>query len=152
MMPSSRKGRGHKRIERRPVPITVSLAALLRQAVGERPAVKSDTVSHLLLRADGAPWRPEIADYRRPFISATKRAGLDPATVTFYALRHSSITRALLGGVPIRIVAAQHDTSVPMLEKTYSAHILDHSDGLARRALLDTQPSGANVVNLRGRP
>ena len=151
MMPSSKKGRGHKRIERRPVPITPGLAALLRQAAGERPASKSDTLSHLLLRADGAPWRPEIADYRRPFISAVKRAGLDPATVTLYALRHSSITRALLGGVPIRIVAAQHDTSVPMLEKTYSAHITDHSDALARRALLNTQPSGANIVSLRGR-
>jgi integrase len=151
MMPSSKKGRGAKRIERRPVPITPGLAALLRQAAGERPTAKSDTVAHLLLRADAAPWRPEIADYRPPFISAVKRAGLDPATVTFYALRHSSITRALLGGVPIRIVAAQHDTSVPMLEKTYSAHITDHSDAVARRALLDTQPPGANVVNLRGR-
>jgi len=152
MMPGSKKGRGHKKVTRRPVPITPSLAALLRQATGERPASKSDTVADLLLlRADGAPWRPEIADYRRPFISAVKRAGLDPATVTLYALRHSSITRALLGGVPIRIVAAQHDTSVPMLEKTYSAHITDHSDAVARRALLDTQPSGANVVNLRGR-
>jgi integrase len=148
MMPSSKKGRGRKRVERRPVPITPSLAALLRQAVGERSAAKSDTVAHLLLRADGASWRPEIADYRRSFMSAVKRAGLDPTTVTLYALRHSSITRALLGGVPIRIVAAQHDTSVPMLEKTYSAHITDHSDALARRALLDTQPSGANVVSL----
>jgi len=71
--------------------------------------------------------------------------------VTLYALRHSSIVRGLLGGVPIRVVAAQHDTSVPMLEKTYSAHITDHSDALARRALLNTQPSGANIVSLRGR-
>jgi integrase len=146
MMPSSKKGKGTKRITRQPVPIPLSLAALLRQAAGERPATDP-----LLLRADGAPWRPEIADYRRPFISAVKRAGLDPATVTFYALRHSSITRALLAGVPIRIVAAQHDTSVVMLERTYSQHILDVSDAVARRALLDTQPSGANVVNLRGR-
>src|SRR5262249_23932833 len=100
---------------------------------------------------DGAPWRPEIADYRRPFISAVKRAGLDPAKVTLYALRHSSITRALLAGVPIRIVAAQHDTSVPMLEKTYSAHISDHSDALGRRGLRDSAPAGENVVSLRGR-
>jgi integrase len=94
MMPSSKKGKGVKRITRRPVPITPSLAALLRQAVGERPAIKSDTVSHLLLlRADGAPWRPEIADYRVPFMAAVTHAGLDPATVTLYSLRHSSITR-----------------------------------------------------------
>jgi hypothetical protein len=58
----------------------------------------------------------------------------------------------LIAGVPIRVVAAQHDTSVPMLEKTYSAHITDHSDAVARRALLDTQPpSGANIVSLQGR-
>jgi hypothetical protein len=43
----------------------------------------------------------------------------------------------LLSGVPIRVVAAGHDTSVAMLEKTYRAFILDHSDSVSRRALLD---------------
>jgi integrase len=150
LMPSSKKGRGHKKITRRPVPITPSLAALLRQAAGERPAAKSDTVAHLLLRADGAPWRPEIADYRRPFMSAVKRAGLDPS-VTLYALRHSSIVRQLLAAVPVRLVAVAHDTSITMIEASYSRYIGDHADAALRRALLDTQPSGANVVNLRGR-
>jgi integrase len=152
MLPSSKKGRGRKRIERRPVPITPSLAALLRQAAGERPAIKSDSVSHLLLlRANGAPWQPAKADYRLLFINAVKRAGLDPARVTLYALRHSSIVRQLLSNVPVRVVASTHDTSIPMIEKSYSAYISDHSDAVARRALLDTKPSGANVVNLRGR-
>jgi len=146
MMPSSRKGRGHKRIERKPVPITTSLAALLCQAAGERPPM-----APLLLRADGVPWRPATADYRLPVISAISRAGLDPATVTLYSLRHSSIVRGLLHGVPTRVVAAQHDTSVPMLERSYSQHILDHSDAVARRGLLDTaQPSAVNVVTLPG--
>jgi integrase len=144
MMPSSRKGKGRKRIERRPVPITASLAAVLRRAAGERP-----TTDPLLLRADGAPWRPETADYRLPFMRAVERAGLDPTKVTLYSLRHSSIVRALLAGVPIRVVAAQHDTSVPMLERSYSAHILDYSDATARRALFETTPpSTANIVNL----
>ena len=72
--------------------------------------------------------------------------------MTLYSLRHSSIVRALLAGVPIRVVAAQHDTSVPMLERTYSQHILDHSDTVARRALLDTvQPAASNVASLPGR-
>ena len=53
-----------------------------------------------------------------------------------YALRHSSIIRALLAGVPVRIVAATHDTSVPMIEKTYSTHITDYADAIARRGLL----------------
>jgi hypothetical protein len=57
--------------------------------------------------------------------------------VTSYALRHSSITRSLLRGIPIRVVAHAHDTSVPMIEKSYSATIGDHSDALHRAALLD---------------
>jgi integrase len=36
MVPSSRKGRGNKKVARRPVPIPASLAARLRQAVGNR--------------------------------------------------------------------------------------------------------------------
>jgi hypothetical protein len=56
----------------------------------------------------------------------------DAATV-----RHSNIVRQLLANVPIRIVAVTHDTSVQMIEKTYSRHIGDHTDALARPALLD---------------
>jgi len=54
-----------------------------------------------------------------------------------YALRHSNIVRQLLGDVPIRVVAVNHDTSVTMIERTYSRYIGDHADALARRALLD---------------
>jgi len=75
------------------------------------------------------------------------RAGLDPSKVTIYALRHSAIVRQILAGVPIRVVAVNHDTSIVMLERTYSRYIGDHSDGLARRALLDTTiPPNDNVV------
>ncbi|MBV9824416.1 MAG: hypothetical protein JO001_01855 [Alphaproteobacteria bacterium] len=66
-----------------------------------------------------------------------------------YALRHSSIVRQLLAGVPIRVVAVNHDTSIAMLERTYSRHIGDHSDALARVALLDTAETVEdNVVPL----
>jgi len=37
-----------------------------------------------------------------------------------YALRHSSIVRMLLQNIPIRFVASLHNTSVAMIEKTYS--------------------------------
>jgi integrase len=126
MMPTSKKGRGQKQISRYPVPISASLAAKLRsnRSAGEP----------LLLR-QGARWRPY--NHRHPFAAVVIRAGLDPAIVTIYALRHSSIVRQLLANVPIRIVAAHHDTSVPMIEKTYSKYIGDHSDALTRRALLD---------------
>jgi integrase len=128
MMPSSLKGRGRKRVERRPVPIPASLAAKLRQAAAGKPFD-----APLLPRGDGGRW--QHADYFRPFTRAAAQAGL--AHVTAYALRHSSIIRALLANVPIRIVAASHDTSVPILERNYASYILDHSDSVSRRALLD---------------
>jgi hypothetical protein len=59
--------------------------------------------------------------------------------------------RALLGSVPVRVVAANHDTSVLQIERTYSKHIADHSDAVARQALLDLeQPVASNVRPLRG--
>jgi integrase len=143
MMPSSRKGRGHKRIERKPVPITADLAAKLERAAGNRAPTDP-----LLLRSDGKPWQPANADYRQPVINAVARAGLDPKTVTLYSLRHSSIVRALLAGVPARVCAVQHDTSVAMLERTYSAFIADHSDAVGRRGLLDVASPAANIVTL----
>jgi hypothetical protein len=72
-----------------------------------------------------------------PFQRVVRRAGLSPAEVTMYALRHSSIVRQLLRGIPARIVAVNHDTSITMLERTYSRHITEHSDALTREALLD---------------
>jgi integrase len=144
MMPSSLKGKGTKRIDRRPVPIPASLAAKLQQAAGDRPPG-----APLLLQPDGAP--RGMSDLRRPFRAIVEKAGLDPTEVTSYALRHSSITRQLLRGVPIRVVAHAHDTSVPMIEKSYSALISDHSDALHRAALLDLgAPPAANVVRLKG--
>jgi integrase len=143
MMPGSKKGRGHKRISRAPVAITPSLAAKLRQAAGDRALS-----APLLLKSDSAPWRPD--SHGQPFAAAVARAGLDPA-VTLYSLRHSSIVRQLLGNIPVRVVASTHDTSIPMIEKSYSAFISDHADALTRRALLDTaQPAAGNVVALPG--
>ena len=141
LMPTSKKGRGQKRIGRYPVPIPHSLAAKLRS---NRP------VEEPLLLRQGSHWRP--FDHRNPFRRAVERAGLDPGTVTIYALRHSSIVRQLLGNIPIRVVAAHHDTSVVMLERTYSKYIGDHSDALTRRTIIDlAAPSGGNNVAMAGR-
>jgi len=102
-----------------------------------------------LIKASGAPWRK--SDHSRLFARAARAAGQDSTVVTMYALRHSSIVRQILAGVPIRVVAVNHDTSIGMLERTYSRFIGDHADALARVALLDTtEPVGANVVPLRG--
>jgi integrase len=143
MMPSARKGRGRKRIERRPVPIPINLAIVLKQAGAGRP-----NEAPLLTKPSGDQWRS--FDHRHPFARAVTAAGLDPAEVTIYALRHFSVVRQLLANTPIRVVATLHDTSVVMIERTYSKFITDHSDALSRRALLDTtRLVGENVVALK---
>ena len=143
MMPSSKKGRGQKKILRRPVPIPESLGIRLRQA-GQGRAAQAP----LLLKPSGEPWRK--SDHTRLFARAVEQAGLDPAEVTAYALRHSNIVRQLLAHVPIRVVAVNHDTSIAMIEKSYSKYIGDHADAVTRPALLDlSQPAPAgNIVPL----
>ncbi len=136
MMPSSFKGRGHKRVTHRPVPITPALALALKKAKGNRP---NDAT--LLLKRDGTAWQQtSTVGHRDLFRRAVEQSDLNPGEITCYALRHSSIVRALLGGVPVAVAAQQHDTSVREIEAHYAAYILDHSDALSRRALLDTVP------------
>jgi integrase len=142
MMPSSRKGRGEKRVSHYPVAIPETLALKLKQAGKGRAS--SDT---LLCKSDGGAWSK--SEHSRPFRRAVINAGLDPSKVSIYALRHSSITRQLLAGVPVRVVAVGHDTSVLMVEKNYSKHIADHTDSLVRPTLLDLGETRANVVPLR---
>jgi integrase len=131
MMPASAKGRGKKAGVRRPVPIPPTLAARL----GEVAEGRGDHAP-LLRKPNGDRWQKN--DHSRLFARVVKSVGLDPEEVTIYALRHSSIVRQILANVPIRVVAAIHDTSVAMIERTYSAFIADHADALARAALLDT--------------
>jgi integrase len=150
LMPLSAKGRArNKRHERRPVPVTPALAAVLRQ---EAPPAERAHDAPLLTRADNSGWgHSRTRHHRNDFRAVIEAAGLDPDEVTLSALRHSSIVRQLLANVPIRIVATLHDTSVKMIERTYSRYIASHGDEIARRALLETNarpPSAANVVPL----
>jgi integrase len=149
MMPKSGKGgnrnRAQKRHERFSMPITPALAAKLRGAAKGR----ADDAP-LLLQGDGSAWpaSPPQACHRQVDNIVTE-IGLDPAVVTLYALRHSSIVRMLLQNVPIRLVASLHNTSVAMIEKTYSKHITEVSDDISRRALLQHEPpSGENIIAL----
>jgi integrase len=145
LMPLSAKGRRRdKRHERRPVPVTPALAAVLKQEAAGRPHD-----SPLLLRDNGERWgHGRRRHHRQDFRAVVEAAALDPDVVTLSALRHSSIVRMLLANTPIRIVATLHDTSVKMIERTYSRHIAEHTDALARRALLDIAPAIANIVPL----
>jgi integrase len=146
MMPSSRKGRGQRKITRKPVPIPLALARKLAQAAGDRAAD-----APLLTRADGAAWGS--SNHRQLvtlFGEVARQVGI---TCTAYSLRHSSIVRMLLAGMPIRLVGSLHDTSVGMIERSYSAFVADHGDAVARRALLDTSEPAADstIVRLRER-
>jgi hypothetical protein len=52
----------------------------------------------------------------------------------------------------VRIVAAKHDTSIPMIERNYSKYIADHTDVLSRRAMLDPSISSSdNAISLTQR-
>ena len=127
-----------------PVPITVSLAALLRELRGARAAD-----APLMIKGDGTRWQESNkSEHWNLFRAVAERGGFDPDVITSYSLRHSSICRALLKGVPVSIVARLHDTSAREIEAHYSAHILDAAgDTLSRKGLLQP-PAGDNVVAL----
>ena len=102
ILPSSLKGRNRRTRTRKPMPIAASLAQRLKQAAAERD------VSEPLLVLKGERW--SSAAHRLPFAEAAKAAGL-PNGATIYCLRHTAITRALLAGVPVRLVASSFDTA-----------------------------------------
>jgi integrase len=135
MMPVSRKGSGQKKARSIPVPITSVLADRLKGRSGV-----------LLKRADATPWGAVNLSYY--FACAMEGVTFNnPSKVTMYALRHTSIVRQLLANVPVRVVAALHDTSVVMIERNYSKYIADHADELARATL----PAPAEILSLDNR-
>ncbi|WP_398467985.1 integrase [Tardiphaga sp.] len=149
MMPSSRKGRKRKPHPPAAIPIDAGAMARLAPLVTRRAGSERLLIRWVYKRVGSPPrW---IQDTRRPWgvsSETSKRwdkavalSGL-PADTIMYALRHSSIVRGLIAGLPVRLVAALHDTSVVMIEKHYSAFITDMTDELARKHALsvDEQP------------
>src|SRR5262245_24280009 len=153
LMPRSGKGHAHKRaakmVERVPVPISRVLGTMLAQGAKGLPAH-----ARLLTRSDGEPWGYRRNDfYRDDFRAVVEAIGLDPDETTPYALRHSCISRSLLRGVPVTLVADATDTSEKEIRRHYAKLISDHSGEIMRRALLDvSQPPAANVVALPAGP
>jgi integrase len=70
----------------------------------------------LLRRSDGARWNR--SHQQRRMALALERAGLPEGT--FYALRHSYISRAIEGEVPLNIIGDNCGTSIRMIETTYA--------------------------------
>ncbi|QIG46811.1 tyrosine-type recombinase/integrase [Nordella sp. HKS 07] len=99
-------------------------------------------------RADRGPWLSS-SELVRPWGEIRQRAGL-PSAIP-YALRHSSIVRGIRANLPIRLVAALHDTSVPMIERHYSKWIVDGLEELAAKAIVPLVPqdSGGKVIILK---
>lgn len=148
MVPPSRKGRGLKNKPAQPLPLPADAVAALQLAVAGRPGAEpllmrwnNEKVSPTkesgfkTWRRNGRrPWK-DSSELTRPWGEALKIANL-PMNLIPYALRHSSIVRALTAGVPVRIVAAAHDTSIAMIERHYSAYIVEASGEIMRRAIV----------------
>jgi integrase len=102
-------------------------------------------------QAKGVIW---VRDYRGPWTSASEItrqwrticAGLGLGGIIPYALRHSSIVRAIRAGLPIRLVAAMHDTSVAMIERHYARYIVDGREELAAKAVVPLVKQRLHVV------
>jgi integrase len=78
----------------------------------------------LFRRPDGQPWGETCLSVAWRY--AASRAGVG---CHLYSLRHRSITRALIAGVPVPTVAALHGTSIGEIQRTYS-HVTTQADHL----------------------
>lgn len=90
-------------------------------------------------RVKRGPWKT-ASEMTRDWNKLVKALGL-PGVVA-YSLRHSSIVRGIRVGLPIRLVAASHDTSVQMIESHYSRWITDGLEELTARAIVPLLAKG----------
>lgn len=140
-VPPSRKGRGKKKGAHIRVQIGADVIQMLRPAIDGRPpdAPLLERWRHKQIspsewrRIDRQAWKSP-SQMTRWWNQVVEAAGL-PGVIP-YALRHSSIVRSIGLGLPIRLVAALHDTSVAMIEKHYSRWITESLDELAARAIV----------------
>lgn len=156
MMPVSRKGRGKKKVSHVAVRVGEDVIAELRPAVAGRRGTEPLLERWRHKQVPGTNGKPQwVRDKRGPWLNASEltrpwqqiisRAGL-PADVVPYALRHSSIVRQLRAGLPVRLVAALHDTSSEMIEAHYAAAIVDALDSLAAGAVVPLVEAGERKV------
>jgi integrase len=142
MVPVSAKGRGEKKRTHVACQVGADIIGLLRPAIAGRkgpdplflrPRWQQEKVGRWE-KVGRAPWLSP-SEITRPWALIVADAGLPGETVP-YALRHSSIVRGLRAGLPVRLVAALHDTSSTMIEKHYTEDIVDALDQLAARAVI----------------
>ncbi|RJF86106.1 integrase [Sphingomonas cavernae] len=141
LVPPSRKGRGKKVSAHIRVQVGADIIEALRPAIEDRPFDApllerwryKQTSPTNWERVARQPWKTP-SEMTRWWNRVVEAAGL-PGVIP-YALRHSSIVRSIRMGLPIRLVAALHDTSVAMIEKHYSRWITEGLDELAARAVV----------------
>jgi integrase len=95
----------------RSITLTSESIATLRRVAGKRPPP-----APLLPRLDGERWRNT---QHRPMQRALKLAKLS-ADASFYSLRHSHISRAIEGEMPLSLIAENCGTSLLMIQKNYA--------------------------------
>ena len=87
----------------------------------------------LWVKESRGPWKT-ASEMTRAWNDVVDAAGL-PGTIP-YALRHTAIVRGVRANLPIRLVAALHDTSVVMIERHCSRWITEGLEELAARAVV----------------
>lgn len=78
----------------------------------------------LLTRTNGTAWNKD--SWKKPFRAAALKADL-PANITLYALRHSTITELVHGGLDLLTVGQVSGTSQRMIEKHYGHLVSEQS-------------------------
>ncbi len=142
MMPGSVKGRTQRVKPSVAIPLSDDVIARLAPATHGRAAEEPLLERWSYRRTGKSTWGRhkrrawgQAYEVDRWWPVTVERAGA-PADTVMYALRHSSIVRGLKAMLPVRLVAALHDTSVKMIEDHYAAFIVDATEDLARRATL----------------
>jgi site-specific recombinase XerD len=78
----------------------------------------------LVSRADGKGWNKD--SWKKPIKAAARAINL-PESTTAYAMRHSTITDLVTGGLDLLTVAQLSGTSVAMIERHYGHLRADHA-------------------------
>ncbi|MET2825823.1 integrase [Mesorhizobium shangrilense] len=144
LVPSSRKGKGKGGSIT--IPVEPAVIDALRPVVTgrandawllERWQHRQVAGSIRWVRDGRGPWQTS-SFIAQPWKAIRERAQMP--TVIAYALRHSSIVRGIRQNLPIRLVAAAHDTSVAMIEKHYAKWITSGLEEMARAAIVPLMP------------
>lgn len=145
LVPRSRKGKGKSGSASVPVPVGKDTLRELQPATTGRASNEwlLERWRHQQVsggkweRSERGPWQ-SASEFGRAWESIRDRAKM-PEVIP-YALRHSSIVRGIRANLPIRLVAAMHDTSVQMIERHYAKYIVDGLEELAARAVVPLVP------------